>query len=136
MWKCPKCGQEFKNTDQDHFCGESPKTIDAYIAEQPESVQPLLNLVRATLRAALPDAQERISWRMPTYWNKKNIIHFASFKNHIGIYPGAEAMVHFSDKLTAYHTSKGALQLPYSKPLPLELITEIAKWCEETGNHH
>lgn len=136
MWKCPKCEQEFKNTNQDHFCSESPKTIDAYIAEQPESVQPLLHLVRDTLRAALPDAQERISWRMPTYWRNQNIIHFASFKHHIGIYPGAQAMVHFSEKLAAYHTSKGALQLPYNKPLPLELITEIAKWCEETGNHH
>lgn len=135
MWKCPKCGREFKNADQNHFCYEFPKTIDAYIAEQPESVQPLLHLVRDTLRAALPDAQERISWRMPTYWRNQNIIHFASFKHHIGIYPGAQAMVHFSEKLAAYHTSKGALQLPYNKPLPLDLITEIAKWCNDAETH-
>ncbi|WP_099469653.1 iron chaperone [Konateibacter massiliensis] len=111
-----------------------PKTIDEYIAEQPESIRQRLNLVRDTMRTALPDAEERISWRMPTYWKKHNIIHFASFKNHIGIYPGDKAMEHFADRLTEYKTSKGALQLPHSKPLPLELIIEIAKWSDENTN--
>jgi uncharacterized protein YdhG (YjbR/CyaY superfamily) len=135
MWKCPKCGREFKSTNQHHFCGESEKTIDVYIAEQPESVQPLLNQVRDTIRTAIPEAQERISWRMPTYWQKHNIIHFAAFKNHIGLYPGVEAVVHFAERLTEYNSSKGAIQFPYKKPIPLELIAEIAKWCYETGNH-
>jgi len=134
MWKCPKCGREFANANQNHFCGDEIKAIDAYIAEQPEEIRPLLNQVRDTLRAALPDAEERISWRMPTFWKKHNIIHFAGFKNHIGIYPGAEAIMHFADKLTDYKTSKGAIQLPHNKPLPLELIAEIAKWCYQTGN--
>ncbi|MGE4272958.1 MAG: iron chaperone [Desulfitobacterium sp.] len=112
------------------------KTIDEYIAAQPEEVQPFLNQIRQTIKAAIPDTEEKISWRMPTFWRKHNIIHFASFKNHIGIYPGAEAMEHFAPRLTEYKTSKGALQLPYSKPLPLELVAEITKWCYETGNHH
>ena len=136
MWQCPKCGCDFKNQNQDHFCGEPPKTIDTYIASQPESVQPLLRQVRDTLRTALSDAEERISWSMPTYWKKHNIIHFAAFKKHIGIYPGEKAMEHFLDRLTEYKTSKGALQLPYNKPLPLGLIAEIAKWCYGTGDHH
>jgi uncharacterized protein YdhG (YjbR/CyaY superfamily) len=114
---------------------EPPKTIDEYIAVQPESVQPLLYLVRDTIRIAIPDAEERISWQMPTYWSKHNIIHFASFKNHIGIYPGEKAMAHFLPRLGEYKTSKGALQLPYSKPLPLELIAEIAKWSYEMENN-
>lgn len=129
MWKCPKCDREFPNANQQHFCDEFPTAIDTYIAAQPEDVQPLLKSVRNTLHAALPDAEERISWRMPTYWRGRNIIHFAAFKNHLGIYPGGQAMVHFSDRFTEYKTSKGALQLPFNKPLPLELITEIAKWC-------
>lgn len=112
------------------------KTIDAYIAAQTESVQSFLNQVRDTIRAVLPDAQERISWSMPTYWNKHNIIHFAAFKKHIGIYPGPKAIETFADRLTDYKTSKGAVQLPYNKPLPLELIADIAKWCYATGNHH
>lgn len=136
MWHCQKCGREFKNQNQDHFCGEPVKTIDAYIAVQPESVKPLLNQVRDTLRAVLPAAEERISWRMPTYWNKHNIIHFAAFKNHVGLYPGDKAMEYFADRLTEYKTSKGAVQFPYSKQLPLDIIAEIAKWCYETGNHH
>lgn len=133
MWQCPACGRNFQNTNQDHYCGEPPKTIDAYIEAQPEHVRPLLTLVRDTLRAALPDAQERISWRMPTYWNRRNIIHFASFKAHIGLYPGERAMVEFAGRLTEYRTSKGAIQLPFGKPLPLDLIAEIAKFCNEAA---
>lgn len=136
MWKCDKCGKEFKNTNQDHYCGEKPKTIDDYISMQSEEFWPLLNQVRDTIREALPYAEERISWSMPTYWNKQNIIHFAAFKKHIGLYPGDKAVDHFSEKLTEYKTSKGAAQFPYSKPLPLELITEIAKWCYDSGNHN
>ena len=136
MWKCDKCGKEFKNTNQDHYCSEKPKTIDDYISMQSEELWPLLNQVRDTIRKALPYAEERISWSMPTYWYKQNIIHFAAFKKHIGLYPGDKAVEHFSQRLTEYKTSKGAVQFPYSKPLPLELITEIAKWCYDSRNHH
>jgi len=115
--------------------GDFPQTIDEYIAAQPEPIQPVLKQVRATIRAALPDAQERISWRMPTYWDKHNIIHFAAFKNHYGLYPGAEAIVHFSHRLAAFKTSKGAIQIPYSQMPPLALIAEIAQWCYVTANH-
>lgn len=135
MWQCPKCERVFKNMNQHHFCGEPPQTIDLYIAAQPENVQPLLHQVRNAIRAVLPDAQERISWRMPTYWNKHNIIHFAASKKHIGLYPGEKAIEYFRDPLQEYKTSKGAVQFPYDKPLPLKLIAEIAKWCYETGNH-
>ena len=136
MWTCPKCERVFEKTNQDHYCGEPDSCIDDYIAAQPESIQPHLRQVRDTIRGVLPGVQERISWRMPTYWHKNNIFHFAAFKNHIGIYPGEEAMLHFADRLTAYKTSKGALQLPYSKPLPLSLIAEMAKWCNDTNHHH
>ena len=136
MWQCPKCGRLFRNQNQDHYCGQAPSAIDDYIAEQTEAVRPVLNQVREALRAALPEAEERISWRMPTYWRKQNIIHFAAFKNHFGIYPGAEAIQHFAGKLTGYKTSKGAWQIPYDKPLPLDLIVEMARWCFVNGNHH
>lgn len=70
MWKCPKCGKEFKNINQNHFCGEKPKTIDEYIMGQDEEKQADLFLVRQALQQALPEAEERISWSMPTYWKK------------------------------------------------------------------
>lgn len=136
MWQCPKCLRWFETREQSHFCQDAPKTIDDYIALQPESVQPVLHQIRDTIRTALPDAEERISWRMPTYWRKRNIIHFAAFSRHIGLYPGDKAVAHFSERLTGYKTSKGAIQFPYNKPMPLELIAEIAKWCLETCNNH
>lgn len=136
MWTCPKCGREFAKNNQEHYCGEAPKTIDSYIAEQPEEIQPLLHQVRNAIHHVLPEAEERISWSMPTYWKKHNIIHFAANKKHIGIYPGEKAIEHFAERLKEYKTSKGAIQIPYTKPLPLELIADIAQWCYETGNHH
>lgn len=135
MWLCPKCGRSFKNENQQHFCGKKPDTIDEYIAAQAEEVQSYLQQIRNTIRTALPDAKERISWSMPTYWKGNNILHFAAHKHHIGLYAGTEAVIHFEKELKEYKTSKGAIQLPYKKPLPLNLVAEIAVWCNETGNH-
>ena len=129
-WKCPKCGREFSKQGQSHYC-EKPQTIDEYIAVQDEAVRPKLNEVRAILRSALPDAQERISWSMPTYWKGQNLIHFAASKKHIGIYPGGEATTVFAEELAGIDVSKGTIRLPYDKELPAELIKEIARWCRE-----
>ena len=76
-WKCPKCGREFRRQNQDHYCVK-PQNIDEYIAAQDETVQPRLREVRAVLQRAIPEAEERISWSMPTYWKGRNIIHFAA----------------------------------------------------------
>ncbi|HNW03922.1 MAG TPA: DUF1801 domain-containing protein [Oscillospiraceae bacterium] len=127
MWKCPKCGREFKNAEQSHFCGEI-SAIDDYIAGQPEEARPLLQAIRETIRNAAPDAIEKISWRMPTFWQGENLIHFAAFRKHIGIYPGGEATTRFADRLTAYKTSKGAIQLPLNQPIDHELIADIVRW--------
>jgi predicted N-acetyltransferase YhbS/uncharacterized protein YdhG (YjbR/CyaY superfamily) len=114
------------------------RVIDDYIAGQPESVRPLLVRVRDTVRAVLPTATEKISYRMPTFWQGQNLIHFASQKNHLGVYPGAAAMEHFAPKLTGYKTSKGAVQFPYKTfgDEQLALIAEIADWRgkESRGN--
>ncbi len=114
---------------------ENQGCIDHYISSIPEEIQPLLHQVKETIRQVLPDAMERISWGMPTYWQDHNIIHFAAFKKHIGIYPGPAAIVHFESSLRDYKTSKGAIQLPFDQPLPLELIADITKWCYQSGNH-
>ena len=129
-WKCPKCGREFSRQDQSHFC-EKPKTIDDYILLQDENIRPKLNEVREILRSAIPDAEERISWSMPTYWKGQNLIHFAASKKHIGIYPGGEATTIFADELAGIDVSKGTIRLPYDKELPADLIAKIAKWCRE-----
>ena len=99
MWKCPKCGREFKKKGHSHYCGEKPKTIDEYILSQDEDKQEDLRYIRQILHSALPEAEERISWSMPTYWKGHNIIHFAASKKHIGLYPGPAAVVQFSKGL-------------------------------------
>nr|WP_300844574.1 DUF1801 domain-containing protein [uncultured Acetatifactor sp.] len=135
MWTCPKCGRAFKRQEQSHYCGKALETVDEYIAAQPEAVQGYLKEIREALCAALPEAEERISWSMPTYWKKHNIIQFAGFKNHVGLYPGPEAVREFSECLKGYKTSKGTIQLPYSGTVPAGLVSDIARWCYETGNH-
>ena len=129
-WKCPKCGREFSKKDQQHFC-EKPQTIDEYIAAQDERVQPRLNEIRAILKKALPETEECISWSMPTYRKGRNIIHFAAFKKHIGVYPGGEATEKFAEELAEYDTSKGTIRLPYDRELPEDLLVRIARWCYE-----
>lgn len=129
MWECPKCGRTFKRTNQDHYCGAAPQSIGEYIAGQPKEVQPYLMQIDEAIRKALPDALQKISWSMPTYWKKRNLIQFAAFQKHVGLYPGPEAVEAFAKQLQEYKTSKGAIQLPYNKPLPLPLIGEIAAWC-------
>ena len=129
-WKCPKCGREFSRQNQGHYCVK-PQNIDEYIAAQDEKYQPRLREIREILQKALPDADERISWSMPTYWKGRNIIHFAASKKHLGIYPGDEATATFAEELSGYDISKGTIRIPYNQPLPEELIRRIAQWCFE-----
>lgn len=137
MWKCPKCGRSFKKENQSHYCGKAPKTVDEYILAQDEGIRDQLQSIRSVLKSELPDATEKISWSMPTYWKGHNIIHFAAAKKHIGLYPGPEAVEHFAEKLdqAGCPYSKGAIRIPCSVELPLSLIAEIAAWCRDTGNH-
>lgn len=102
--------------------------VEQYINEQDPLLHERLNAIRQIIKEAIPEAEECLSWGMPTYKKGHNIIHFAANKKHIGIYPGPEAIVAFHDQLVDYKTSKGAIQLPHNKPIPLELIAEIAKW--------
>ena len=133
MWACPKCGRNFRNNNQSHYCGKAPQTIAEYIREQPEEVQPVLRQLQETIHAAIPEAKEKISWSMPTFWKGRNLIQFAASQKHIGLYPGPEAVEAFADRLTPYSTNKGTIRLPLGRPIPLELIADIARLCEENN---
>ena len=124
MWKCPKCGREFSRQEQQHYCGK-PQTVDEYIDAQDASVRPKLREVRAIIRAAIPEAQERMSWSMPTFWRGRNLIHFAASKRHLGLYPGGEATAVFADALKDYDVSKGTIRILWDRELPVELIRKI-----------
>jgi uncharacterized protein YdhG (YjbR/CyaY superfamily) len=127
MWECSKCERKFNNVNQGHYCGKV-ETIDQYISEYPEEVQSIMQKVRKVIRAAAPNSTEKISWRMPTFWQGENLIHFAAFTNHLGIYPGDLSLVPFEDRLEGYHRTKGAIQFPYDKPIDFDLISDITKW--------
>ena len=107
----------------------TPKNIDEYIAGFPAEVQKTLQKIRATIRKAAPDATEAISYKIPTFkLNGKNFIHFAAFKNHIGLYPAPRGVNEFEPELSAYKGGKGTVQFPLDKPIPYDLITRIVKF--------
>ena len=106
-----------------------PTGIDEYIADFPRDVQLLLEKVRAAIRKAAPNATEAISYQMPTFKQEGNLIHFAGYNHHIGLYPGSRPIEAFKDELTKYETSKGTVRLPLDKPIPVGLISKITKFC-------
>lgn len=126
MWKCLKCGRNFRNNDQQHYCGKV-ETIDQYIGEQDEKTRPILEKVRQIIRAAAPESKEKISWQMPTFWQGENLVHFAAHKKHLGFYPGDLSLAPFRDKLEGVNTTKGTIQFPYDK-IDYDLIAHITKW--------
>ncbi len=103
-------------------------SIDEYIATFPPDIQEILQQLRATIKAAAPDATEKISYQMPTFFLKGNLVYFAAHKSHIGFYPAPRGIEAFKEELSAYKGSKGTVQFPYSEPLPLDLITRIVQF--------
>ncbi|WP_341457194.1 GNAT family N-acetyltransferase [Oceanobacillus zhaokaii] len=104
------------------------ETIDEYISQFPNDIQEKLNTLRAIIKDAAPAAQEKISYQMPTFALKGNLIHFAAYKHHIGLYPGASGVAAFEKELAGYKTSKGTVQIPIEEQLPSELIGKIVKF--------
>lgn len=100
-------------------------SIDEYIATFPKETQKILGKIRATIRAAAPNAKEKISYQMPTFDLKGNLIHFAAFKNHIGFYPTPTGIEKFKKELAVYEGAKGSVQFPLDKPIPYDLIKKI-----------
>ena len=104
------------------------KNIDDYIAGFPLDVQKILQKVRATIKRAAPQADETISYQMPTLKLEGNLVHFAAFKNHIGLYPTPSGTERFRKELSSYETGKGSIRFPLDKPIPYDLIAKIVKF--------
>lgn len=103
-------------------------SIDAYIASFPAAVQHQLQELRATIRAAAPEAEEAISYQMPTFRLHGNLVHFAAYKSHIGFYPAPSGIAAFQERLSRYKGAKGSVQFPLGQPLPLDLVAEIVRF--------
>ena len=129
MWQCPKCGRSFRNTNQHHFCEALADTIDGYI-EQSE-YREILTEIRETIRTAATTATEKMAWKMPTYWQGENLIHFAAYKKYVGLTFGVGAIEEFADRIadTGYEVKKNTIQIPWDKPMPYDLITDMTQYC-------
>ncbi len=110
-------------TDRPHA-----ESIDEYIAGFPPDVQDILQKIRNTIRSAAPQAQEATRYQMPTFRLEGNLVHFAAFKNHIGLYPTPSGTERFREELSPYETGKGSIRFPLNKPIPYSLISRIVKF--------
>ena len=104
------------------------ENIDDYIKAFPLEIQKKLEQIRSTIRQAAPDATEAIKYSMPTFVLNGNLVHFAAFKNHIGFYPAPSGIIAFYKDISFYKSSKGAIQFPLDKPLPLDLVKKIVEY--------
>ena len=104
------------------------RNTDEYIATFPEEIRILLEQIRSTIKAAAPEAEETINYGMPTFKFHGNLVHFAAYKNHIGFYPAPSGLTAFQDEISKYKNSKGAVQFPLNKEIPLKLISRIVKF--------
>jgi uncharacterized protein YdhG (YjbR/CyaY superfamily) len=105
--------------------------IDDYIKKFPKEVQEKLQELRKVINENAPKAQEKISYGMPTFYLKGNLVHFAAYSGHIGFYPAPSGIEAFKDELMGYKTSKGAIQFPIAEDLPLDLIRKIVQFRVE-----
>jgi uncharacterized protein YdhG (YjbR/CyaY superfamily) len=111
-------------------------TIDEYIAEFPPATQDVLRQVRELIHASAPDANETISYAIPTFdLDGRHVVHFAGYEHHIGFYPGARGIAAFEDELKRYKRGRGSVRFPLGQPLPADLITRIVEYrvAEERG---
>jgi len=106
-----------------------PKNIDEYIADFPKDVQEILEKIRMTIKKAAPDAEETISYQIPTFnLRGKYLVYFAAYKNHIGLYPAPIGNAEFNKEISIYGSGKGTFQFPLNKPIPYNLITKFVKF--------
>ncbi|MCB0379669.1 MAG: DUF1801 domain-containing protein [Flavobacteriales bacterium] len=103
-------------------------SIDDYIATFPTEVQTMLKEIKETIKKAAPEASEKISYAMPTFYLNGNLVHFAAYKNHIGFYPAPSGLIAFADEIASFKNSKGAVQFPLNQPIPLKLVEKIVKF--------
>jgi uncharacterized protein YdhG (YjbR/CyaY superfamily) len=104
-----------------------PKNIDEYIAGFPDDVQELLEEIRTTIRKAAPDAEEKISYQIPTFTLKGNLVSFAAYTKHIGLYPAPTGTAKFNKELSPYRAAKSTARFSLDKPIPFDLISQIVK---------
>ena len=110
---------------------EKPKSIDEYISGFPEETRFLLEKMREAIKSVAPEAKEVISYQMPAFKLNKVLVYFAAHKNHIGFYPTSSPIVVFKKELLPYKQSKGAIQFPFDRPIPFDIVKKIVEFRVE-----
>jgi uncharacterized protein YdhG (YjbR/CyaY superfamily) len=121
------CGSHFPTGSAMAMRSTPAADIDAYIAASPASVRPILKKIRATIRAAAPDAEEVISYRMPAFKGRGILVYFAAFKAHIGVFPPVKGDAALMKALKPFSGPKGNLKFPLEAPMPYSLLARIVK---------
>ncbi len=103
-------------------------TTDEYIGTFPKNIQDILEKLREVIRESAPEAEETIKYQMPTFKLKRNLVHFAAWKKHIGFYPTSSAIEAFKNELSLYVGAKGSVKFPIDKPIPFDLVRKIVKY--------
>ena len=106
----------------------TPQSIDEYIASFPPDIQAILHKIRLTIRTAAPQAEETMKYQMPTFTLKGNLVYFAVYKKHIGVYPVPAGTEKFQKELAPYRGAKSAVRFPLDQPIPFNLISQIVKF--------
>lgn len=102
--------------------------FESYFQQFPIDVQEILEKIREIIHQAAPDAAEKISYQMPTFYLNGNLVHFAAYKKHIGFYPAPSGIEAYIDQIKGYKYAKGSVQFPIDQPIPYGLITDIVKY--------
>ena len=132
MWTCPKCGREFKRTNQGHYCGKAPESVDEYIELQIPEVKTYVVELRNLIRRCVPEVRERIAWSMPFFEKDNCSISFAVCKNHISLYIDQTIIEKMKPQMNEFEINKNAIYLTYDKALPIHVIEDIVKQCFES----
>lgn len=132
MWTCPKCGREFKRTNQGHYCGKAPESVDEYRELQNLQARIYIIELRNIIQRCVPEVKERIAWSMPLFEKDKHSISLAACKKHISLYVDTKTIEMLKPQLSELEIKKNAIYIPYDKDLPIKTIENVIRQSFDT----
>ena len=132
MWTCPKCGRIFKRTNQGHYCGKAPESVDEYIELQFLQARIYIIELRNIIKRCVPEVKERIAWSMPLFEKDKHSISLADCKKHISLYVDTKTIEMLKPQLIELEIKKNAIYIPYDKDLPIKTIENVIRQSFDT----
>lgn len=132
MWTCPRCGREFTRTNQGHYCGKAPDSVDEYTELQTAEAQAYITELRKIIVRCVPDVKERIAWSMPFFHKGNCSVSFAACKNHISLYIDQAVIERIRPQLDEFAIKKNAIYLAYDRALPIQAIEDLIRQCFES----